>query len=118
MQNDYQELVDECKGLVVEGVHESNWKLIETYWTLGKNIRSYSTKYKKDSGELIARLANDIKLSKRTVYYAVKAFDKYPNIDTLPEGKAINWNKLVTKYLPEGPIKERRTTCPKCGYSW
>jgi len=32
------------------------------------------------------------------------AFDKYPDIQKLPEGKNITWNKLITKYLPKQKV--------------
>ncbi|MCK4359119.1 MAG: hypothetical protein KAW92_10350 [Candidatus Cloacimonetes bacterium] len=31
---------------------------------------------------------------------------KYPDLDELPEGKAISWHKIVNKYLP-APSEEK-----------
>jgi DNA modification methylase len=31
----------------------------------------------------------------------VQFYEKYPELDTIPEGKNISWNKIVTKYLPD-----------------
>jgi len=45
-------------------------------------------------------LAQNLGQSERTLYYALQAYDKYPKLDKLPEGKNITWNKLITKYLP------------------
>jgi hypothetical protein len=116
----YIQLVSECKAIVTEAVYNSRWALVEGYWQLGKRMRedpSFNTK-------LLQDLAVDIKVSERTMWYALKAYDKYPDINKMPEGKNISWNKLVTKYLPkrkelkDGTIEETKQTitCPKCGY--
>jgi len=116
----YIQLVSECKAIVTEAVYNSRWALVGGYWQLGKRMRedpSFNTK-------LLQDLAVDIKVSERTMWYALKAYDKYPDINKMPEGKNISWNKLVTKYLPQrkelkdGTIEETKQTitCPKCGY--
>ena len=119
----YSLLVDECKAIVTEAVFTSRWALVEGYWELGKRIRTDSNikKYKKGSKGFVQRLALSIGLKERTLYYALDAYDKYPKLDKIPEGKNISWNKLITKYLTKKTsndfIEEKKTVvkCPRCG---
>ncbi|MCX6577796.1 MAG: MT-A70 family methyltransferase, partial [Candidatus Aminicenantes bacterium] len=50
--------------------------------------------------KILQGLAESLNVSKRTLYYAVEFARKYPRLDTVPEGKNITWNKIITKYLP------------------
>jgi N6-adenosine-specific RNA methylase IME4 len=98
----YGHLVEECKAIITEAVFTSRWALVEGYWELGKRIREEYTTRKELYGQKIAQgLAESIGVSERTVNYACAAYDKYPELDNIPEGKNITWNKLITKYLPE-----------------
>ena len=92
------EFIEECKAIITESEFASRWALVEGYWLLGQRIREESKD--KSITQFTARLAVALGRSERTLYYAVQAFDRYPQLDTMPEGKAISWSKLVTKYLP------------------
>jgi hypothetical protein len=98
----YGRLVDECRSIVVEHRFASNWALVEGYWNLGKRLREEGNVRKWKRGEtesVVKRISSDIHVSVRTIYHALAAYDKYPDMDKLPEGKAISWHKLVNKYL-------------------
>jgi len=103
----YKLLVDDCKATITEAVHSSRWILVEGYWDVGKRIRKDENvkKYAKQSSEFLASLAKNIGTSTRTLYYCLQVYDKYPNIQQIPEGKNISWNKLITKYLPEPKVE-------------
>jgi N6-adenosine-specific RNA methylase IME4 len=104
----YQSLVDDCKAIVTEAVFTSRWALVEGYWNLGKRIREEDGLKKwsqNEAGRVLQDLANLIGISSRTIHYALQAYDKYPEIGNIPEGKNITWNKLITKYLPERKIE-------------
>lgn len=114
----YDALKEDCKAIMVEAEFTSRWVLVEGYHALGERIRQDASKT--PITELTARLAVDLNKSERTLWYAVQFFDKYPRLDEVPEGKAISWNKIVTKYLPqeegkEREFKQRTLTCPQCG---
>jgi len=94
----YSQLVEDCKDIITEAVFTSRWALVEGYHQLGERIRLDADK--KSITELLQGLAVDIKQSERTLWYAVQFYDKYPQLDNVPEGKNISWNKLLTKYLP------------------
>ena len=108
----YFELVEECKAIITEAVFTSRWALVEGYWNLGKRIKEEQPNFERANiyGEKIVQgLGESLGISKSTIYYALQAYDKYPDIQTLPEGKNISWNKLITKYLP-APKDERINT--------
>jgi hypothetical protein len=111
-QDWYKEIITEAKSIITEGVFNSRWFLIEAYWQLGKLLREDKNvkEHAKGNTDFMKRIANDINISDRTLYYALQVFDKYPEIDTLPEGKNLTWNKLITHYLPNTDGK----TPPEC----
>jgi len=93
----YQELVEDCKAIITEAVFTSRWALVEGHWHIGERLRAdenFSTK-------LLQDLAVNIGISERKLWYAVQLYDKFPQLDSVPEGKNISMNKLITKYLPE-----------------
>jgi len=94
-------------------VFTSRWALVEGYWNLGKRIAEENNFNRKDAygKKIVQGLGESLGVSTSTVYYALQAFDKYPELDKLPEGKNISWNKLITKYLPE-PKEVERLTIP------
>lgn len=104
----YSELIEDCKSIITEAVFISHWALVEGYHNLGKRILEDKGKYK-NQAEFLQGLAKDLSLSQRTLYYAVEFVTKYPDLDTLPEGKNITWNKIITKYLPD-------KTKPECNH--
>jgi hypothetical protein len=119
----YQAIVTEAKSIITEGVFSSRWFLIEAYWQLGKLLREDSNirEHAKGNQKFLQDLAKNIGISERTLYYTLQVFDKYPEIDTLPEGKNLTWAKLITKYLPtpEGKmplecVHEPVVICSKC----
>ena len=97
----YQELIEECKAIIVEAVFTSRWALVEGYHTLGKRIREDENwkKYAKGAYGSLQGLAKNIDIGERTIYYALQFYDKYPSLNKVPDGKNITWNKLITKYL-------------------
>lgn len=111
MENDYQNLLEECREIITECEFTSRWALVEGYHLLGERIN-------KEKSVTVTQLAKDLNRSERTIQCAIKFAKKYPILSQLPAGKNVSWHQIVNKYLPEGPIKERKTTCPKCGYQW
>ena len=123
----YEVLIEDCKAIITEAVFTSRWALVEGYWKLGERIETDKNfaKFAKGNQSSLQDLANNLKISERTLYYARQAYHKYPKLDQIPDGKNITWNKLITLYLPERTIKEKeldelelKNHCPKCGYEW
>lgn len=100
----YQGLIDDCKSIITEAVFISRWALVEGYHNLGKRIREENDNFERAKiyGEkIVQRVAESLKISERTIWYAIQFYDKYPDLSHVPEGKNITWKKLITKYLPE-----------------
>ncbi len=107
----YRLLVEDCKAIVTEAVHNSRWILVEGYHMLGERIVTDTNyqEYAKGNQHSLQLLAMRIKLGERTAYYAIKFYKKYPVLNDVPEGKNISWSKLVKTYLPEHTEKEKKT---------
>ena len=99
----FEVLAQECEAIITEAVFASRQLLIEGYHALGKRIREEETE---KITELVKSLAVRVRISERTLWYAVQFYDKYPDLDRLPEGKNISWSKIITKYLPETKKEE------------
>lgn len=97
------EFLDEIKLLFVEGEFNHRWTLIETYHTVGQMI---CTRLQGNRGELLQALSPQIGKSVRTLWYATKFYDTFPDLNMLPEGKNISMNKVITKYLTTSKQEE------------
>jgi len=100
----YEALVEECKAIITEAVFTSRWALVEGYWELGKRISEENKNFERNKiygQKIVQGLAESLGIASRTIHYAIKAYEKYPEIGSMPEGKNLTWNKLITLYLPE-----------------
>jgi len=114
----YQSLIDDCKSILVEGIFNYRWTLIETYHNLGKRILEDEPKMKQGGSDLrktLTQVSNSLGKSERTIYRAVEFAQKYPDIQTLPEGKNISWHKICNNLLPA--LKEDKIILPKEKFS-
>ena len=102
----YDSLVNDCKSIITGAVITSRWALVEGYHQLGERITEENNNFERAKiyGEKIVHdLAQSLNISKRTLYYAIQFYQKYPDLYQVPEGKNITWNKIKTKYLPTFP---------------
>lgn len=117
---------EELKQLLVEAEFNSRWTLIEAYHQAGRIIKELNETPDNPLGkeDLVQALAGKIGKSERMLWYAVKFYEIYPDLNALPEGKNIGWNKVVTKYLTspkeENCLHENTKTivikkCEDCG---
>jgi len=111
------EASEHIKGIFGEANDQSRLVLIEAYHQIGQIILSLPSRYL-----AVSDLSRLTEMSERTLYRAAQFYEKYPDWENqLPEGKAISWNKIVTKYLPIEQPKdcehEFRAVfiCVKCG---
>lgn len=115
----YESLIDDIQTLRVEGVFNHHWLLIETYHSIGRRIMLEKENFGDMSLEQILQtLAKDIGRGKRMIRYAVKLYEKFPDLDMLPEGKNVTMTKIIDMYLTDGKIEKEPTlyNCPKCGH--
>lgn len=102
----YENMIGDCREVIVEKTFESNWALVEGYHAVGKRIADDKKKIAEE-GVTVARMAKDLGRSHRTVQRCVQFYNKYPSLSQLPEGKDTSWHKIVNKYLPE-TTKEKK----------
>ena len=113
----WEYVVEQIRATIIEAVTSSHWILVEGYWNVGKLLREEFGE--KDLTKTLTALSAEVSVSTRTLWRALACYDKYPDIQQIPEGKAITWNKLITKYLPNNPKlpepRPKMVKCPKCG---
>jgi hypothetical protein len=99
----YQSLVDDCRGIITEAIHNSRWDLIVGYHELGERIVEDTDyqRYSNGNGKLLSCMSESIGTSERDLYRAMQFYRLYPDLDKVPDGKNISWYKIVNKYLPE-----------------
>ena len=122
----YQSLVSDCQTIMTEAVFISRWALVEGYHNLGKRILEEHDNFerKKIYGEKIVQdLAFSLNMSSRILWYAIQFVQKYPDLNEVPEGKNITWNKIITKYLTtsKGQVQDTQdyiVRCPQCGLEY
>lgn len=114
----YNSLLDECKAIIIETIFNSRWALVEGYWKLGERVREdkIAQEHAKGNKSFVQDLARNLKISDRTLYYSLQAYDKFPALDKIPEGKNISWNKLITLYLPAPKEIKEIVEIPKGKY--
>jgi hypothetical protein len=111
----YKSMCEDVKSTWTEAVFTSNWSLVEGYHRVGERLRQEDKRM--PITELLHSCAADMGVSDRKLWYAVQFYDKFPDLNLLPEGKDINWSRIKAKYLPE-TTKEKEVpqiTCPSCG---
>jgi hypothetical protein len=103
----YQSLIDDCRAIITEAVFNSRWELIAGYHQLGMRIvEDKNLKWNaRGNGETLTGLSKSAGIGERDLYRAIQFYNKYPQLDRLPEGKNISWNKIVTNYLPKDKSK-------------
>lgn len=110
------EVAEEIKAILVEAEFGARWMLIEAHHQVGKLILSL----KGDRTQLVQRLAVRTGRSERTLWYDIKFAEKYRNVNDLPEGKNVSWNKVIRKHLTDStkeaqPCEHKPITiCAKC----
>lgn len=88
-----EELIEELKGVICEGVFNSRWELISTYHRVGQILT--------DNDLPIKQVAEELRQKERLLFQCKQFYKAYPNIDALPSGKNISWRKIANELLPE-----------------
>jgi len=117
-QDWYQSLIDDCKSLLTEGIHNYRLTLIRVYHFLGRRILQDNNNFQREKiyGERLCHtVAESLGQSERTIWRALQFVKKYPDldkfIDATKEQKVLSWHKIVQYYLSEP--KENKIELPK-----
>lgn len=98
-----EDFIEELKAAFIEGEFSSRMTLIETYHVVGKMI---CTQLQGSRNELLHELSPKVGKSVRSLWYAAKFYEVYPDLQLLPEGKNVSMNKIITKYLTTSKQEE------------
>ena len=115
----FQALIEECKTTIIERRYRSATELLKMKWSLGDRILEDVGKFERAQiygRQIIVTVSRALDCSEREIYRCIQFRKKYPEIDNLPEGKAITWHKIVNIYLPDHPTATGKdpedTPCP------
>lgn len=102
-------LSDQIHELATEGIFNSRWLLLETYHGIGRLILDNENykRYSHGNGRILTDLSELCGVHERDLRRSIQFVTKYPDINTLPDGKNISWNKVITKLLPDAPPEEK-----------
>jgi hypothetical protein len=95
LSDEWQSLVDDCKAIHTEMIFNARWELIAGYHALGKRISEDLIWHASGNGEKLTCLSNSTGIGERDLYRAIQFYEKYPDLDKLPDGKNISWSKIV-----------------------
>jgi len=112
----FQNIVEDCRAIVVERSFNSRIEIVQGKWEVGQRI-SVDSDYQKNgkgSGKFIEQLGEEIKLSPSDIYDCIKIYDQYPKLNLLFDkfGKNISWFKIREELL--GRRNEKRGTDKVC----
>ncbi len=67
----YENLIDDCKSIIIEATFNSRWALVEGYHLLGERILQDEENFTKlgylKMSSLVTTLAESLKISQRTI---------------------------------------------------
>ena len=95
------EAIEDLKNLLTEGEFSARWGLLETYHEAGKIM----VERLKDIS--VEQIAAEIGKSTRLVYQMAQFYRTFPDLNALPDGKAISWTRVVKKLLPVPKDQEK-----------
>lgn len=125
----FKTLIGDCRAIIVESEFTSRYALVEGYHQLGERIMAEHKNFERAKiygKDIVSTIATSLGKSQRTIWYALQFVKKYPDLDKVPEGKAVSWRSIVNKYLPDSEKNkqdkefhehewEQRLICKKCG---
>ena len=108
----YQSLVDDCQGIITEGIFNWRWTLIETYHGVGCRILAETESFERSQiygQKIVQNIAESLGRGERTIRYCVQFAREFPDLSLLPWGKNASWGKVV-KLLSGGEDKDSPIT--------
>jgi len=98
----FQQLVEDCKDIIIESEFTARWALVEGYHALGKRILEDEANFTKGGytiDGMLSCMTTSLGKSQRTIERAIQFAKLYPDLNLLPEGKNTSWYKICNEYL-------------------
>ena len=129
---EYNYLKEEVSAIIHETAFRIETERLKSKWLVGKSIIDFHPD-RKYGDTVIKRLAKDLNVGERDLYYCVKFVDKFPNlldqhneieVETLDvDGKTPSWTKIKQDLLVEKKCEHLETKvkgikveiCTSCG---
>lgn len=102
----FQALIEDCRDTIVEKRFIIAEELIKMKWEIGDRILEDTEKFEEmgiSGRQIIVTVSKALNCSERELYRCIQFRKKYPDLNNLPEGKAITWHKIVNQYLSDKP---------------
>jgi hypothetical protein len=128
----YNYLKEEVSAIIHETTFRIESERLKSKWLVGKSIIDFHPD--REYGKaVIKRLATDLNIGERDLYYCVKFAEKFPNLldqyseiktETINiEGKTPSWSRIKNELLVESKCEHTETkiksieveVCKKCG---
>lgn len=96
------QILEEAKATLTEAIFNHRWILLEGYHSVGKLLA--------ENGITADQAVFQMNHRKKDIHYAIELYKKYPDINSVPDGKNVSWYK-ITKLLPlyENKSKVKKT---------
>lgn len=98
----YASLVDDCKAALTTKHGEAKQAVIEGWHYVGERVYGEVNIPDKYGKGIVARIAADLKTSKRDIYYAVALYEKFPVLADAPWGPNESFSSVCQKHLTGG----------------
>ena len=90
-------LVDDCQAIVLD-IKQHGWAMILAYHNLGERLSRNKDAFLKQGytmTELLEEVSNEVHRSRRTLYYAIKFYETYKDIQLVPYSEDAQWFQVV-----------------------
>ncbi len=106
----FTHLIEQCDATLTERIHNARWEVIQGWHEVGRLILESTKNFERHKiygKDIVQRVAESLGKSQRSIYYALKFFTTFPDINSLPDGKSISWNKITKKLLTGKSLDEK-----------
>ena len=104
------EVAEEILSCRIETSFNVRWEVIRMHHFVGKLLVD---SFGDSLAEALPTLATKCKWSDRSLYRAAKFFKDYPDMDLIPQGKAVSFNSLTKGDEPKEEKCRHCFHCPK-----
>ena len=84
--------MEELDALLTEGIFNHRWILLEAYHEVGKRVVT-------EKLDILA-VARATRQRPKTIHFCKELYLKYPDINSVPDGKTVSWYKITKTLLP------------------
>lgn len=104
-------VVEQIDATVTEFTFQSREAALKAYHSVGELLRDSEKQHKLNITQLVERCAannrlQEIKMGKTNLWFALKFYDTWPKLSSLPDGKNASITKVKALLMPPRPKPE------------